>query len=55
VIYSLNFARWRAAAGGGGGRGGGGGGDTVRTIKARVNAARTSSARQGRRAVRVLD
>jgi imidazolonepropionase-like amidohydrolase len=46
VIYSLNFGGATAGggAGGGGGRGGGGGGDTVRTIKARVNAPRGPAA-----------
>jgi imidazolonepropionase-like amidohydrolase len=43
VIYSLNFAGGAGGAGGGGGRGGGGG-DTVRTLKARVNAPRGPAA-----------
>ena len=50
VIYTLNFGggagggAGRGGGGGGGGRGGGGGDDTLRAVRARVNAPRAPAA-----------
>jgi imidazolonepropionase-like amidohydrolase len=44
VIYSLNFQGAGGGGGGGGRGGGGGGGDTLRVVRARVNAPRVPAA-----------